>query len=88
MLVTDAIAALGLPPGKHKLGEMEVEINHDKATLAESTTLAGRCVFTLPVTILFRTRACPCYSEYANRVVGEQLIIRAASDSFELFCIT
>lgn len=44
VLVTDAIAALGLPPGKHKLGEMEVEINSNKATLANSTTLAGRCV--------------------------------------------
>ncbi|RMX46505.1 hypothetical protein pdam_00023277 [Pocillopora damicornis] len=42
VLVTDAIAALGLPPGLHKLGPMQVEINHEKATLKGTNTLAGR----------------------------------------------
>jgi len=42
VLVTDAIAALGLPPGLHKLGPMQVEINHEKATLLGTNTLAGR----------------------------------------------
>lgn len=41
VLVTDAIAALGLPPGLHKLGPMQVEINHEKATLKGTNTLAG-----------------------------------------------
>lgn len=42
MLITDAIAALGLPPGLHKLGPMQVEIDHEKATLQGTNTLAGR----------------------------------------------
>lgn len=41
VLVTDAIAALGLPPGLHKLGPMQVEINDEKATLLGTNTLAG-----------------------------------------------
>lgn len=41
VLVTDAIAALGLPPGLHKLGPMQVEINQEKATLLGTNTLAG-----------------------------------------------
>lgn len=42
VLVTDAIAALGLPPGLHKLGPMQVEIDHEKAMLQGTNTLAGR----------------------------------------------
>ena len=42
VLVSDAIAALGLPPGKHCLGTVEVDIHHDMATVAGSKTLAGR----------------------------------------------
>ncbi|XP_078369540.1 N-acetylglucosamine-6-phosphate deacetylase-like [Oculina patagonica] len=41
VLVTDAIAALGLSPGLHKLGPMQVEIDHEKATLQGTNTLAG-----------------------------------------------
>lgn len=41
VLITDAIAALGLPPGLHKLGPMQVEIDHEKATLQGTNTLAG-----------------------------------------------
>ena len=42
VLVSDAIAALGLPPGKHWLGTVEVEIHHNMATVAGLKTLAGR----------------------------------------------
>lgn len=41
VLITDAIAALGLPPGIHKLGPMQVEIDHEKAHLKGTNTLAG-----------------------------------------------
>lgn len=41
VLITDAIAALGLSPGLHKLGPMQVEIDHEKATLQGTNTLAG-----------------------------------------------
>ena len=53
VLVSDAIAALGLPPGKHCLGTVEVEINRDMATVAGLETLAGRLVevnvFQIPI---------------------------------------
>ena len=41
VLVSDAIAALGLRPGKHCLGTVEVEIHDGKATVAGLKTLAG-----------------------------------------------
>ncbi|EDO38980.1 predicted protein [Nematostella vectensis] len=41
VLITDAIIALGLPPGVHNLGPMKVEIDHEKAVLAGTNTLAG-----------------------------------------------
>lgn len=39
--VTDAIAAMCLPPGTHKLGSMEVSIVNEQATLVGTDTLAG-----------------------------------------------
>ena len=41
ILVTDAMAALGLPKGKHKLGEMTIEVRDDAAYVDNSNTLAG-----------------------------------------------
>lgn len=45
VLVSDAIAALGLLPGKHKLGTIEVEISENMVTVAGQKTLAGRLYF-------------------------------------------
>lgn len=42
--MSDAIAALGLPPGKRCLGRVEVEIHDNMATVAGLNTLAGRFV--------------------------------------------
>ncbi len=39
-LVTDAMAALGMPPGKHLLGDFEVTVDAESARLADGT-LAG-----------------------------------------------
>jgi N-acetylglucosamine-6-phosphate deacetylase len=39
-LVTDAMAALGMPPGRYQLGSQEVEVTDTQATLADGT-LAG-----------------------------------------------
>jgi N-acetylglucosamine-6-phosphate deacetylase len=39
-LVTDAMAALGMPPGKHLLGDFEVSVDETSARLADGT-LAG-----------------------------------------------
>jgi N-acetylglucosamine-6-phosphate deacetylase len=39
-LVTDAMAALGMPPGRYQLGDFEVNVDADSARLADGT-LAG-----------------------------------------------
>jgi N-acetylglucosamine-6-phosphate deacetylase len=39
-LVTDAMAALGMPPGRHRLAEFEVEVDHTGVHLPDGT-LAG-----------------------------------------------
>lgn len=41
ILVTDAMAALGLPIGKHRLGEMMVDVEKDRVVLENTDTLAG-----------------------------------------------
>jgi N-acetylglucosamine-6-phosphate deacetylase len=42
ILVTDAMAAMGLPPGNHNLGTMSVTVDGGKAYLNGTNTLAGR----------------------------------------------
>ncbi len=44
MLVTDAIAAMGLQPGIHHLGKVSVELDehHRANVLGDKSTLAGR----------------------------------------------
>ena len=44
VLVTDAMAALGLDDGEHTLGNMKVSIRGDRATLPGTETLAGAVV--------------------------------------------
>lgn len=61
VLVTDAIAALGLPPGIHKLGPMQVEIDHEKARLKGTNTLAGS-VASMDVCIQRFKKMCGCTS--------------------------
>lgn len=46
LLITDCMAAGGLCAGRHQLGNMEVDIENNKATLADAKhTLAGSIVF-------------------------------------------
>jgi N-acetylglucosamine-6-phosphate deacetylase len=45
VLVTDAIIALGLPPGVHRFGPQTIEMNDEKATIAGTNILAGRSVY-------------------------------------------
>jgi N-acetylglucosamine-6-phosphate deacetylase len=40
-LVTDAMAALGMPPGRYRLGDFEVEVDEHSVRLAGTNTLAG-----------------------------------------------
>ena len=56
VLITDAIAALGLAPGLHKLGPMQVEIDHEKATLQGTNTLAGRLLSLINIGISIKLR--------------------------------
>eukprot|EP00750_Incisomonas_marina_P015082 INCI18073.4.p1 GENE.INCI18073.4~~INCI18073.4.p1 ORF type:complete len:540 (-),score=100.35 INCI18073.4:8-1558(-) len=42
--VTDAMAAHGLPKGKHQLGKMAVDVKEDRAVLEGTDTLAGSIV--------------------------------------------
>lgn len=42
-LVTDACAGLGMPPGRYRLGAMEIAVQEDRATLPDGT-LAGSIV--------------------------------------------
>ena len=42
VLITDAMAAMGLPDGDHMLGTMSVELLNGTARLAGKSTLAGR----------------------------------------------
>ena len=44
ILVTDAMAAMGLGDGDHSLGNMKVSIKGDRAVLADSDVLAGSVV--------------------------------------------
>eukprot|EP00794_Sanderia_malayensis_P007315 gene7312-8133_t len=44
VLVTDAISAMGLPPGRHMLGTMSVNIEKNRVTLDGTNTLAGSIV--------------------------------------------
>jgi len=41
VLVTDAICALGLPPGHYKLGHQDVLVKENCAVLAGTNTLCG-----------------------------------------------
>jgi len=41
VLVTDAMSALGLQPGRYKLGYQDVDVKEDSAVLAGTTTLCG-----------------------------------------------
>lgn len=41
VLVTDAISALGLKEGRHKIGTQEIEIKNSHAYIAGTTTLCG-----------------------------------------------
>ncbi|XP_050299779.1 N-acetylglucosamine-6-phosphate deacetylase [Anthonomus grandis grandis] len=41
VLVTDAISALGLQAGKHKIGQLDIEIRDNKAYIAHTNTLCG-----------------------------------------------
>ncbi len=42
ILVTDAMAAMGLPSGRHQLGSVAVDVAHRRASVAGTNTLSGR----------------------------------------------
>mmetsp|Transcript_9595 Transcript_9595/g.22405 ORF Transcript_9595/g.22405 Transcript_9595/m.22405 type:complete len:355 (+) Transcript_9595:915-1979(+) len=58
VLVTDAMAALGLDDGQHTLGNMKVDIRGDRATLPGTETLAGAVVGLDEIVRRFRRFTC------------------------------
>lgn len=64
ILVTDAISALGLEDGRHKIGLHEIEIKSNKAFIAGTTTLCGSICSMNECVKIFQ-RETDCTKEYA-----------------------
>lgn len=41
ILVTDAISAMGLTEGRHRIGQMDIEVRRGRAYVANTDTLCG-----------------------------------------------
>ena len=66
VLVTDAMAAMGLGNGTHSLGNMSVRIQGDRATLSGTDTLAG--------SVVSMDSCVRRFKEFTGCSVGEALI--------------
>lgn len=64
VLVTDAVAPMGLEPGRHNFGNITVEVNEGKAYVAGTTTLAGSVATMDGCVRIFKTSA-RCSTEKA-----------------------
>lgn len=64
VLVTDAITAMGLPPGRHTLGQQEIEIQGLHAYVAGTTTLCGS-IATMDMCVRHFQQASGCSVEAA-----------------------
>ncbi|XP_028132205.2 N-acetylglucosamine-6-phosphate deacetylase [Diabrotica virgifera virgifera] len=64
VLVTDALSALGLKDGRHKIGQMDVEIRSGMAFVAGTNTLCGS-VASMIECVRFFINATGCPWEYA-----------------------
>ncbi|XP_054730611.1 N-acetylglucosamine-6-phosphate deacetylase [Anastrepha obliqua] len=64
ILVTDAIAALGLGDGKHHLGQLELEVRDGKALIAGTNTLCGS-IAPLDACVRIFKKATNCSTVYA-----------------------
>ncbi|XP_019131981.2 N-acetylglucosamine-6-phosphate deacetylase [Larimichthys crocea] len=64
VLVTDAITAMGLPPGRHTLGQQEIEIQGLHAYVAGTTTLCGS-IATMDMCVRHFKQASGCSVEEA-----------------------
>ncbi|KAL3797711.1 hypothetical protein HJC23_000256 [Cyclotella cryptica] len=66
VLVTDAMAAMGLGDGKHSLGDMSVFIEGDHATILGTDTLAG--------SVVSMDTCIQRFKQFTNRSIGEALL--------------
>ncbi|XP_058460842.1 N-acetylglucosamine-6-phosphate deacetylase [Malaya genurostris] len=64
ILVTDAISAMGLTEGRHRIGQMDMEVRGGKAYIAGTNTLCGS-IAPMDECIRFFKKATNCSIEYA-----------------------
>lgn len=69
ILVTDAISALGLEEGRHKIGLQEIVIKSNHAFIAGTTTLCGSICSMNECVQIFQ-RETDCTKEYALEVAS------------------
>lgn len=75
--MTDAMSALGLQPGRYKLGYQDVDVKEDSAVLAGTTTLCGaiatmdKCVRHFKKVLLLSTSLVLPSSMFHNRVLKD-----------------
>lgn len=64
ILVTDAISAMGLTEGRHRIGQMDIEVRGGQAYVANTDTLCGS-IAPMDECIRFFKKASSCSIEYA-----------------------
>lgn len=64
ILVTDAISAMGLADGRHRIGQMEIEVRQGKAFVAGTNTLCGS-IAPMDECLRFFKEATHCSTVYA-----------------------
>lgn len=64
ILVTDAISAMGLTEGRHRIGQMDIEVRSGRAYVANTDTLCGS-IAPMDKCIQFFKKASYCSVEYA-----------------------
>ena len=78
---------MGLPPGRHHLGTMEVNIEKNRATLVGTSTLAGRLADLLVnifsfIVLKLETTEPKRYRDIQSHKVFESTIIQPQSAAF------
>ncbi|CAG5073976.1 Similar to CG17065: N-acetylglucosamine-6-phosphate deacetylase (Drosophila melanogaster) [Cotesia congregata] len=86
ILVTDAISALGLQEGLHRLGQLDIEIKSNQAYIANTNTLCGNCsiVNALEAATLHPARALQIHSQKGTLNFGADADFLLLNDNLDL----